>query len=73
MARQSKAAAIIQPVTQQYVSASRVGKRSLTTHIDQAAFVQFRQMAPELGKSGEALLNEAINDLFIKYGKRAIA
>jgi len=35
--------------------------------------MQFRQLSLELGKKGEVLLIEAINDLFSKYGKPPVA
>ena len=56
-----------------FYAATRAGKKKLTTTLDPAAHLQFRQLALELGKNGEALLVEAINDLFRKYGKPPVA
>jgi hypothetical protein len=56
-----------------FYAATRAGKKKLTTAVEQAAHLQFRQLALELDKKGEALLIEAINDLFSKYGKPPIA
>jgi hypothetical protein len=56
-----------------FYAATRAGKKKLTAAVDPAAHLQFRQLALELGKGGEALQVEAINDLFRKYGKPPIA
>ena len=56
-----------------FYAATRAGKKKLTAAVDPAAHVQFRQLALDLDKKGEALLIEAINDLFRKYGKPPIA
>ena len=56
-----------------FYAATRAGKKKLTTGVDPGAHVQFRQLALELDKKGEALLIEAINDLFRKYGKPPLA
>jgi len=56
-----------------FYAATRAGKKKLTTAVEPAAHVQFRQLTLELDKKGEALLIEAINDLFSKYGKPPIA
>jgi hypothetical protein len=56
-----------------YFAATRVGKKKLTAAVAPAAHMQFRQLSLELGKKGEVLLIEAINDLFSKYGKPPIA
>jgi hypothetical protein len=56
-----------------FFAATRAGKKKLTAAVDPAAHLQFRQLALELGKGGEALQIEAINDLFTKYGKPPIA
>jgi hypothetical protein len=56
-----------------FYAATRAGKKKLTTAVDPGAHLQFRQLALELDKKGEALLIEAINDLFGKYGKPPIA
>jgi hypothetical protein len=56
-----------------FYAATRAGKKKLTTAVDPVVHMQFRQLALELDKKGEALLIEAINDLFSKYGKPPIA
>jgi antitoxin-like ribbon-helix-helix protein len=56
-----------------YYAATRAGKKKLTASVAPAAHTQFRQLSLELGKKGEPLLIEAINDLFTKYGKPPIA
>lgn len=56
-----------------FYAATRAGKKKLTTAVDPGVHVQFRQLALELDKKGEALLIEAINDLFRKYGKPPLA
>jgi len=56
-----------------FYAATRAGKKKLTAALDPTAHTQFRQLALELDKKGEALLIEAINDLFGKYGKPPIA
>jgi hypothetical protein len=56
-----------------FYAATRAGKKKITAAVDPAAHVQFRQLALELDKKGEAILIEAINDLFRKYGKPPIA
>jgi hypothetical protein len=62
-----------EPESRGFYAATRAGKKKITTAVDPAAHVQFRQLALELDKKGEALLIEAINDLFRKYGKPPIA
>jgi hypothetical protein len=56
-----------------YYAATRAGKKKLTAAVAPIAHTQFRQLALELGRKGELLLIEAINDLFSKYGKPPIA
>ena len=55
------------------VAASRVGKRSISGHVDPAVQKQLRHLATDLERSHQSLLDEALNDLFRKYGKSAIA
>ncbi len=62
-----------EPEGRGFYAATRAGKKKLTTAVDPAAHLQFRQLALDLDKKGEALLIEAINDLFSKYGKPPIA
>jgi len=51
----------------------RVGTRMLGGHISEPAQRQFKILAAVQDKTVQALLEEAINDLFIKYGKEPIA
>lgn len=52
---------------------SRRTKRAITGYFSQQAFTQFKILAAERNKDGQALLEEAINDLFQKHGKPPIA
>ena len=52
---------------------SRRGKRAITGYFSQPAFTQFKILAAERNKDGQALVEEALNDLFQKYGKPPIA
>jgi hypothetical protein len=52
---------------------SRCGKRAITGYFSQPAFTQFKILAAERNKDGQALVEEALNDLFQKYGKPPIA
>ncbi len=52
---------------------SRRNKRAITGYFSQPAFTQFKILAAERNKDGQALVEEAINDLFQKYGKPTIA
>jgi hypothetical protein len=56
-----------------FYAATRAGKKKLTTAVSEETHKQFRILATERGEKGEALLIEAINDLFSKYGKPPIA
>ena len=52
---------------------SRVGKKTVAAHFDPAVSKQLKQLGLERDTSTQALLREAINDLFAKYGKPPIA
>jgi hypothetical protein len=52
---------------------SRRGKRAITGYFSQPAFTQFKILVAERNKDGQALVEEALNDLFQKYGKPPIA
>jgi hypothetical protein len=54
-------------------AATREGKKKITIVLNTAAHAQLRHLSIDLGRSGEALAVEAINDLFQKYGKPPIA
>ncbi len=42
-------------------------------HMPETAKKQFDHLAIEIGKTKQALMAEAVNDLFVKYGKPPIA
>ena len=50
---------------------SRVGKKTVAAHFDPAVSKQLKQIGLERDASTQMLLREAINDLFVKYGKAA--
>lgn len=52
---------------------SRVGKKTVAAHFDPAVSKQLKHLGLERDSSTQALLREAINDLFAKYGKPPIA
>ena len=52
---------------------SRVGKRTIAGHFDPAVSTQLKHIGLERDRSTQDLLREAINDLFVKYGKGPIA
>ena len=56
-----------------YYAATRAGKKKVTASLDPAAHKQLRQLGLDRDMTTEALLIEAINDLFKKYAKRPIA
>lgn len=51
----------------------RIGTKLIGGHFSEAAAKQFKIMAAEQGKTVQALLEDAINDLFKKYNKEPIA
>ncbi|MEB3311997.1 MAG: ribbon-helix-helix domain-containing protein [Snowella sp.] len=52
---------------------SRQGKKAITGYFDPAVSRQLRQLALDRDSTIQALLSEALNELFIKYGKNPIA
>ena len=52
---------------------SRQGKKAITGHFDPAVSKQLRQIALDRDTTVQALLGEALNDLFLKYGESPIA
>jgi hypothetical protein len=54
-----------------FYAATRAGKKKVTAALDPAAHKQLKGLAVEREATTEALLTEAINDLFSKYGKPA--
>jgi hypothetical protein len=60
-------------VSYEYHSQSRHGKKAITTYLEPAVYRQFKILAIECDISGEALIYEALNEVFKKYGKPTIA
>lgn len=60
-------------VSYEYHSQSRHGKKAITTYLDPVVYRQFKILAVERELSGEALIYEALNEVFKKYDKPAIA
>jgi len=56
-----------------FYAATRAGKKKVTAPLDPAAHKQLKQLALDRDTTAEALLVEAIRDLFTKYGKPLIA
>jgi len=56
-----------------FYAATRAGKKKVTAALNPAAHKQLKGLAVERDATTEALLSEAINDLFTKYGKPSIA
>jgi len=56
-----------------YVAPARRGKKAVSGHFDPAVQKQLNQMALDEDTSVQALLREALNDLFAKRGKPTIA
>jgi hypothetical protein len=54
-------------------AATRTGKKKITAIVDPAVHAQLRHLSIDLDKTVEALLGEAINGLFERYGKPPIA
>jgi hypothetical protein len=55
------------------VPPSRKGKKMVAAHFDPAVSYQLKLLALEKDSSVQALLSEAINDLFFKYDRPPIA
>ena len=55
-----------------FYAATRAGKKKVTATLVPADHKRLRQLALERDATTEALLTEAISDLFAKYGKMAI-
>lgn len=52
---------------------SRIGKRSIGGHFDPEVSRQLKMLAAELERKVQDLVAEALNDLFRKYNKSAVA
>ena len=57
----------------EFYAATRVGKKKVTATLDPAAHRQLKHLATDRGITTEALLNEAISDLFAKHGLPRVA
>lgn len=72
-----KAAAVAEPPAREEGNTqkppSRRGKRAITGYTTQEAWAQFKILGVEQNKDGQALFDEMLNDLFIKYAKPPIA
>ena len=51
----------------------RQGRQFIAAHVVPEAAKQFKLLAVQQGRTTQALLVEAINDLFVKYGLSRIA
>jgi hypothetical protein len=51
----------------------RQGRKFIAAHVVPEAAKQFKLLAVQQGRTTQALLVEAINDLFVKYGLSRIA
>ena len=56
-----------------FYAATRAGKKKVTATLDPAMHKQLKGLAVERDTTTEALLVEAITDLFAKHGKQSIA
>lgn len=53
--------------------ASRRGKRVVSAYVNPTAAKQLRLLAVEMESSTQTLIEEALNDLFRKYNRSAVA
>ena len=67
------AAAPEQQEARQPRAPSRQGRKAVVVHLDRAGHRQLRQMALDMDRSAQDLCVEAINDLFRKHSRPAIA
>jgi hypothetical protein len=61
------------PASAEQQQGPKRGKHLISGMFEPSAYRQFGVLAAELGKGKQALLQEALNDLFRKYGKPPIA
>ena len=61
------------PPETSYLAPSRRGKKAVTGHFDPAVSRQLKQIALDRDTTVQALLAEALNDLFEKYNSNPIA
>jgi Arc-like DNA binding domain len=55
------------------ITASRVGAKPITAFYPEEVRIQLKTLAAEQGRSMESMIGEALDHLFAKYGKPAIA
>ncbi|NJL91055.1 MAG: hypothetical protein HC916_15640 [Coleofasciculaceae cyanobacterium SM2_1_6] len=63
----------ILPAVSNYTAPSRQGKKAITAHVDPAVAKQIKQLALDHDTTVQHLFEEALNDLFVKYGKPPLA
>jgi hypothetical protein len=56
-----------------YVPQSRVGKKAIAGFFEPEVNKELKMLGLEQDASNQDLIKEALNDLFIKYGKKPIA
>ena len=61
------------PAASSYVAPSRRGKKVVSGYFDSEVSKQLKLLCVENDTSLQALLTEALNDLFVKHGKSPIA
>lgn len=59
--------------TDSKVAPSRRGKKAIIGHFPPEVCKQFKQIALDEDRSSQQCLTEALNDFFVKYGKKPIA
>lgn len=73
MGRETRKPATANEPAGAYVPKSRQGKKALLTHFDPAVLHQLKQLALEQDTTQQKLMSEAMNLLFVKYGKPPLA
>ena len=63
----------VAPASKPFYAATRVGKKKVTATLSPADHKQLKSLAVDRETTTEALLSEAIADLFAKYGCRTAA
>lgn len=61
------------PKKKPYVQPGRKSTKAIIGHFDPAVSKQLKQIALDHDSTIQAMLGEALNDLFVKYGKNPIA
>ena len=61
------------PIQQPDIPPSRRGKKIISGYFDPAVARQLKQLALDNDQTVQALLSEALNDLFTKYNKQPLA